>query len=161
VNIRSIRIPAENSPDARRIFIDDNPASRWRRFISASSKRRNLTGSCIGVQKCPETLVSSSPIAIDSTRSDGRKRNEKFAHHGDIVDFGLILSTREQSSHANAIFSYENSCSVTGYRFCNASDYWRASETRSYSRVSLTRLQIWCLSPCDIVIARTRRYRER
>jgi len=42
VNIRSIRIPAENSLDARRIFIASTPASRWRRFISASSKTRNL-----------------------------------------------------------------------------------------------------------------------
>lgn len=40
---RGIRIPAENSPDARGIFIVGGFAPCWRRFISASLRSSNLT----------------------------------------------------------------------------------------------------------------------
>lgn len=43
VNIQSIRISAENSANARKIFIVGDFAPRWRRFISASLRSSNLT----------------------------------------------------------------------------------------------------------------------
>jgi len=126
VNIRSIRIPAENSPDARRIFIDDNPASRWRRFISASwaskSDRPVYVPACKNARK---RLYLPRLDAIERQEEKWEIRALR-RYQDETVNFGLILSTREESSYANMIFSCEeNSCSVIGYCFCNATDYLR------------------------------------